>query len=134
VGFREAKGRMRGQRCCNADLNRSPDQRRHQNQRQRHRGATMTSKFYNVHVEEDTSIIFQTEATFGDHEVLYQKWQWEGITAESIIFVTEEIADIDDETLLNEIKASPLVQEESEITVKTSETGFTFFNFNFAVS
>jgi len=94
----------------------------------------MTSKFDNVPVEEDTSIIFQTEATFGDHEVLYQKWQWEGITAESIIFVTEEIANIDDETLLNEIKASPLVQEESEITVKKSETGFTFFNFNFTVS
>lgn len=50
------------------------------------------SKFENVPVEEDTKIIFEQEATLGEYEVLYQKWFWDGISAESIIFANEDVA------------------------------------------
>ncbi len=51
----------------------------------------MASKFERVPVEEDTKIIFQQEAILGEYDVLYQKWYWDGITAESIIFANEEM-------------------------------------------
>lgn len=91
----------------------------------------MSTKFDAVTIEEDTKVLFQTTANFGEYEVLYQKWRWEGITAESIIFVTDDIAEIGDENLLEEIKASPLVQGDSQVTVSRSDAGYTFFNFNF---
>jgi len=47
----------------------------------------MSDKFRNVPVEKDTRIIFSQEVKFGTCDVLYQKWSWEGVTAESIILI-----------------------------------------------
>ena len=89
------------------------------------------SKFKNVPVEKDTKIIFQKEATLGEYEVLYQKWYWDGITAESIIFVNDDISGLDDNEIEVEVRASPLLNKDSSITLSRSESGYTFVNFNF---
>lgn len=88
-------------------------------------------KFNNVPVEQDTKIIFQQEATLGEYEVLYQKWFWDGITAESIIFANEDVAELTDKEIEEEVKTSPLLNEGSSVTLKRPESGFTFVNFNF---
>ena len=91
----------------------------------------MSGKFATVPVEEDTKILFQQEVKFEEYDVLYQKWFWAGISAESVIFVTADVADISDSDLEAKVKNSPLVKEHSRITLERSDTGFTFVNFNF---
>lgn len=93
----------------------------------------MSDKFKNVPVEEDTNIIFSLEAQFGDYEILYQKWSWEGVTAESLIFDSRDVAGLTDEELIAEVKTSPLLKEESQVTLKRGDSGFVFVNFNFVL-
>ena len=91
----------------------------------------MSDKFKNVPVEEDTTIIFSLEAQFGNYEILYQKWSWEGVTAESLIFDSRDVADLTDEELISEVKTSPRLKEESKVTLTRNDSGFVFVNFNF---
>ncbi len=94
----------------------------------------MTSKFANIPVDEDTTIIYQQETLLGNYRVLYQKWHWENIVAESVIFANEDITDLSDEELAKEVKESPMMtKQNSRITVNKTDDGFTFVNFNFEV-
>ena len=91
----------------------------------------MTTKFSSIPVEKDTQILVQQEAKFGSYDVLYQKWYWDGITAESLIFLTDDVSDLCDSSLEKEVKSSPLVKPDSSVTIKRAESGYTFVNFNF---
>ncbi len=93
----------------------------------------MGSKFANVPVDEGTKIIHQQEAQFGDYPVLYQKWCWDGIVAESLIFANEDITGLSVEALAKEVEHSPMNKQNSPITFKQSDSGFTFVNLNFEV-
>lgn len=90
----------------------------------------MSNKFDAVSVESDTKLLFQAIGKLDDYDVLYQKWFWDGITAESFIFSNEDIACLSHKELEHEVKTSPLVKQDSSITIK-SDGGFTFVNFNF---
>ena len=92
----------------------------------------MSSKFNDVPVEADTIILYSQGATLGlgPYEILYQKWFWDGITAESIIFADDDVSGLDDSEIEAEVRESPLVQADSKITIARS-SGFTFLNFNF---
>ena len=91
----------------------------------------MSDKLKIVPVEEDTRILFRKEARLGNYDVLYEMWSWEGISAESIIFASDDISDLTDEELEQEVRKSPLVKKESAVTIKRLDSGFTFVNFNF---
>lgn len=92
----------------------------------------MSGKFAAVPVDKDTKIIFQAEASLGAYSVLYQKWHWDGITAESIIFDSNDVVNLTDIEIENEVRTSPLLKEDSKVTVSRSESGFVFVNFNFS--
>jgi hypothetical protein len=92
----------------------------------------MSNKFKNVPVEDDTNIIFSLEVKLEPYDVLYQKWSWEGITAESFIFDSKDVSHLSDEEIIADVKTSPAVKEDSQVTLKRSESGFVFVNFNFA--
>jgi hypothetical protein len=94
----------------------------------------MSKKFDGVPVEEDTRIRFRQEIRLGKFDVLYEKWSWEGILAESIIFAGDDISGMTDEEIEQEIRKSPLVKKESEMKIKRSYKGFTFVNFNFELT
>ena len=91
----------------------------------------MSNKFERVPVEEDTTILSQQEAKLGEYDVLHQRWYWDGIIAECIIFANEDIVSITDDEVETEVRMSPLVKADSKITLKRSKSGFTFVNFNF---
>jgi hypothetical protein len=91
----------------------------------------MSDKLKNVPVEEDTRILFRKEARLGNYDVLYERWSWEGISAESLIFSNDDVSDLTDEDLEQEVRKSPLVKKESAVTIKRLDAGFTFVNFNF---
>ena len=67
----------------------------------------MMSKFTGVSVEKDTHIIAQLEAVLGPYDVLYQKWSWDGIVAESIVFANDDVKSLD-EKALNIVKGSKI--------------------------
>ena len=95
------------------------------------RSPEMTKKFKNVPADKDTRILFRHEAKFGEYEVLYEMWSWEGISAESLIFANDDVLDLTDEEIELEVRKSPLVKLDSAITIKRLSDGFTFVNFNF---
>ncbi len=88
-------------------------------------------EFNNVQVDEDTQIIFQNQLTLSDYAVMHQKWCWDGITAESIIFESEDVTDLNDDQIQSLIIDSKLPQIGSSYTVNRTDEGFTFVNFNF---
>ena len=94
----------------------------------------LTDKFESVGNDPDTTILFQTPAKFGEYDTLYQKWFWDGITAESLIFLTSDIKGISIDKLQDEIKNSAMVTDSSkEITTNRDKSEYTFFNFNFDI-
>lgn len=93
----------------------------------------MLGKFERVPIEDDTKIIFSTEASLGKYKVLYQKWYWEGVTAESIIFDSQDVTGLSDSEIMETVKTSPLLKENTEVTLSRSDSAFVFVNFNFVV-
>ena len=92
----------------------------------------MTDKFDKVPIEEDTRINFRLEGKLGEYGALYESWFWDGISAESLIFVNEDVAELTEEEIKEMVRASPLVLvKDSEFTFNRLESGFTFVNFNF---
>lgn len=88
-------------------------------------------KFNQVKTDEDTVITSQVECMFGDYPVLYQKWVWESINAETLIFCNDDIAEIPLNILVDDVRKSPLVNcPEREITNSVNDL-YTFVNFNF---
>ncbi len=90
----------------------------------------MSNKFENIPVEEDTKILMSSPMRWGDLDIVYQKWNWEGITAESIIFLSDDVKDMDDEALEADVRDGPLVKNTSQVTIKRLDK-YTFVNFNF---
>ena len=91
----------------------------------------MSEKFDGVPVDEDTKTLFRLEAKLGEFDILYEKWTFEGVTAESFIFANDDISGMTDEEIEQEVRKSPLVKNGSEILIKRLDAGFTFANFNF---
>ena len=94
----------------------------------------MGKKFDSVPVEEDTRIRYRKEVRLGKFDVLYEKWSWEGILGESIIFTNDDVSGFTDEEIEMEVRKSPLVKNGSEMKIKRSDSGFTFVNFNFELT
>ena len=93
--------------------------------------AMLKGKFANVPLDPDTKIRAESLVTLGEIEALYQRWYWEGIGGESLIFVSEEVEGLGNEALKKLAASSSLIQEGSDFTIKRNQRGFTFVNFNF---
>jgi len=91
----------------------------------------MSNKFENIPLEEDTRILMSSPMRWGELDIVYQKWNWEGITAESIIFLTEDLKNMNDVALEADVRSGPLVKSSSQVTIKRLDK-FTFVNFNFS--
>ena len=89
----------------------------------------MTDKFKKVPVEEDTRILFSKEGKIGDYDVLVQLWSWDGIMGGSVIFANEDIAGLDEDKIMELVKTSEFVNEDSSINANRSDSGYTFLNF-----
>jgi hypothetical protein len=92
----------------------------------------MENKFENVPIDEGTDIIYQAIVNFGEYPVLYQKWRWEGIIAESLIFDSNDVGKLSDSEIEAAVRTSPLVHADSKVTISRSDSGFVFVNFNFS--
>jgi hypothetical protein len=93
----------------------------------------LSNKFTAVPIENGTNILFELNATLDDYDVLYQMWSWDGIMAESFIFLSLDISHLTDEEVQTLAKSSPMIKNDSELTMVRHEDGYTFVNFNFKV-
>ncbi len=91
----------------------------------------MNSKFKDVPLDDDTAIIGEREVKLAEYDALYQMWSWNGITAESLIFLSDDMAELSDAEIESLVRQSPFFHEESKMTIERSESGYIFTNFNF---
>ena len=95
----------------------------------------MMSKFNNISEQKDTKIIFRTETRFGDFDVVYEKCEWDGILAESIIIDEDDVSEMNDDEIINQVKDSPLFDDKiytGDPTIRHN-SGLIFVNFNFSI-
>ncbi len=90
-------------------------------------------KFKDLTTEEDTKILFRGQMKFRDEDIIYEKWYWDGIFAESIIFLSEDVEKFDNISLEAYVRSSPIIHKGSGVTFTRGEK-FTFVNFNFVIS
>lgn len=88
-------------------------------------------KFEALPIDADTQILLQLNAKLDDYDVLYQMWNWDGITAESFIFLSTDILKLTDDEVKTLAQSSPMIKNDSELTMVRHEDGYTFVNFNF---
>ncbi len=91
----------------------------------------LSDKFQNVPIDEDTRILTRQECRLGDYDVLFEKWSWDGIRATTLVFCEADVAHLDNPELEAFVRASLIVNEGSQLTIKRNKNGFTFVNFNF---
>lgn len=91
----------------------------------------MKNIFNNVPADDYTVILLEFENILDDYQILYQKWCWDNITAESIIFANTDVAELSDNEIEEMVIKSPLFNQGSKLTLSRSDSGFTFVNFNF---
>ena len=85
----------------------------------------MKNRFNTVPVESNTTILFQQKGKLCGYDIRYEIWSWDGIEAESIIFLNDDVAGLTDqeiETLVS-IKSPhilPGFQQESSLFLTTT--------------
>ena len=87
--------------------------------------------FENLIVETDTQIIFRHRMEVDGITCLHEKWSFDGLLGESLIFHASEVQGHADEDLESLVKGTGLYQPGSAITIKRDAEGYTFLNFNF---
>ena len=90
----------------------------------------MNDKFKDLSTDEGVKILFRSPMKWGELDIVYEKWYWEGINAESVIFLTEDVKELSDEALEADVRDGPLVKSTSQVTIKRLDK-YTFVNFNF---
>ena len=90
------------------------------------------NNFKDVPKDLDTQIIEQSEIILNGISVLKQKWNWDGIFANSLIFNSNDVEALSDNELLEFIKKSG-IQINSSVTYSNTN-GYRFVNYNFEAS
>jgi hypothetical protein len=95
---------------------------------------TCPNKFDAVPRDDETRIIASEKLWLDKIQCLYEKWYWDGVAGESLVFADEDVADWTDEHLEFFISRANLLEALSQVTVSRNKSGFTFVNFNFKTS
>jgi hypothetical protein len=93
-------------------------------------GASMTGKFDQLPQDQGRTILSQRETRVGDIEALHQRWSWDGITAESLVFRSEDVAHLADEEVVRRLVSHPGYRPGAEVSLTRLASGDTFANFN----
>lgn len=91
----------------------------------------VSEKFAGVPVEEDTRILKQRELTLGGIDALYQKWAWDGIVGESLIFVAADVEGMTSDDITSLITKNSEIATGESVTFKVDESGYAFLNYGF---
>lgn len=93
----------------------------------------MKEKFNDLTVDADTVLLMRVPITVGNTDAVYEKWQWDGIYGESVIFYNADIPNVSEEQLKNKVRRdTAIIQPDAQITFSKREK-YTFVNCNFKV-
>ena len=91
------------------------------------------NSFSNVPKDLDTQTIEESDITIKDIPALYQKWSFDGIKADTLIFHSRDVEKLSDAELLEFIKEHSDIKFNSSVTFSNSN-GYRFVNYNFEAS
>jgi len=94
---------------------------------------TARKRFADVPLDADTCIIQQKPIRVGEYDALMQAWNWDGISAVSLIFVSTDVEELSDEELTALARLSALPEAGTSFTLSRGMQGYTFVNFNFSL-
>lgn len=87
-------------------------------------------KFAKIPVDEGTRIDAEVLTKINGWDAVHQRWSWDGVRGESLIFCTEDLQGISEELLIDLLQSSVLA-EFKDANVNQNENGYTFVNFGF---
>ena len=90
----------------------------------------MSGKFDCLGVDEGTRIVFRRPLTVSGLDAMHEKWVWEGIVGESVVFASDDVRTLGDRELEVVVCALPFCDGETGVTISRGEK-YTFVNFNF---
>ncbi len=93
--------------------------------------AATKRKFKKRKHDEDTRIIEEQYQQYKDIDFLLEKWCWDGILAESAIFLEEQVKDMSDEALIAFTFEALGLPIDPQTSIKRNSNGFAFINFHF---
>ena len=93
----------------------------------------ISSKFAQVQTDPDTRIKAQRQVSIGGIDALYQRWVWDGVIGESLIFCAEDIPGLSDRGIEELVgKAGiDLASGKYDAVVRRTEKCFVFVNYGF---
>jgi hypothetical protein len=92
---------------------------------------TVQTEFSQVPVESDTTIFHQEIFTVEDYDARWEQWGWNGIKAETLVFIETQLAGMSDNALKGMVQADPRFTTSGPITLTRDNNGYAFVNFNF---
>jgi len=81
--------------------------------------------------DKGTRIIDQYELQLGQYEAVKQRWLWDGILADSLIFINDDVKELSDDSLVAFINDNWSERIDGSVTIKRNQQGYCFVNFNF---
>jgi len=97
-----------------------------------HHDRAAGDRFADVPLDADTCVLAQKPIRVGEYDALVQAWNWDGISAVSLIFVSADVDGLSDEELTSLARSSALPQVGTALTLSRGRQGYTFVNFNFS--
>lgn len=81
-------------------------------------------------IDEGTRILATTYLNQDGYDLLVEQWLWDGITAKSLIFISDQVRGQNDLEVENLARRILQLTDEKSVTLER-KAEFTFFNFDF---
>ncbi|MDP3211942.1 hypothetical protein [Methylotenera sp.] len=93
----------------------------------------LMQKLQKNEADPDTKILVRKVINVENLQVAYEKWRWDGVVGESLIFESNDVSGLSEEELIELLRKNELMEEITQYTTKFTEDGLLFVNFNFVV-
>ena len=87
--------------------------------------------FKSLPEDEETKTLKRVLIKTGNYYALFEKWSWEGIIGNSLIFCNEDIINLTDEELSDICRGSGFYTSGEILIKRQIDSGYTFANFSF---
>lgn len=90
-----------------------------------------SSKFADVPQDADTRIKSQRQISISGVDALHQRWVWDGIAGQSLVFAADDVSAATDEQIVQMARDADLIVQDDDFTIQRSGQDFVFLNFGF---
>lgn len=91
----------------------------------------MTASFDNLPVDPETEVHKSKRVQVEGYTALHQRWGWQGISGESLIFARDDVAGLSNARLKQMVEVSAFVKGQGPVMLQHTSAGYIFVNFNY---